>query len=132
MVPRKETSWGTPSSFVTLMFYSRVTLWGVGSFYADDTVLYCVDSTPAILEAKMNGNLAKLEAWCSLNKLTINSKKNKYVLFHNPSSNHGKIVLKLEICGVPFNRVKSNDYLGVRWMKPQLIVHTSKNSPRMQ
>lgn len=62
----------------------------------------------------MNRNLTKLEKWCDLNRLTINSKKTKYVLFHNLSSNHDKTVINLEIGVVSLNRVKSYDYLGVR------------------
>lgn len=87
---------------------------GGGFLYADDTVLYCIGRDVECLEVSMNRNLCKLEEWCSANMLTINSKKTKYMLFHNSPNVYGKTELNLEICGSSLNRVNFYDYLGVR------------------
>ena len=50
-------------------------------FYADDTVLYMSDSSEATIHAGLQHDLHALTEWCNLNKLTINSKKTKVMLF---------------------------------------------------
>ena len=51
--------------------------------YADDTTLYCNldDSTSDIL---LNNELTKITDWLSSNKLSLNVKRTKLMVFHTP------------------------------------------------
>ena len=49
--------------------------------YADDTTLYCnIDQN--VDEDTINNELAKIWEWLIANKLTLNTKKTKYMVFH--------------------------------------------------
>ena len=47
--------------------------------YADDTTLY---STLDVFSKKLNSELTKVADWLKLNKLSINMKKSKFMVFH--------------------------------------------------
>ena len=49
--------------------------------YADDTVLYMSDPNEAVAHAGLQHDLHAFRAWCDINRLTINTKKTKVVLF---------------------------------------------------
>ena len=49
--------------------------------YADDTVVYSVDEDPRTAVIKVQEDVNKLYSWCLSNKLTINVKKTKAVIF---------------------------------------------------
>lgn len=49
--------------------------------YADDTVLYHASEDPVILFSNLQKKLNDLVAWCTMNKLTLNTKKTKAMLF---------------------------------------------------
>lgn len=96
------------------MIYSLVDLGGGGGLlYADDTVIYCSGTDKPNLESTMNDNLKKLEEWCTSNRLTINSKKTKYVLFEKPRAGVPEFVFNLSIRGECLGRVNKYCYLGV-------------------
>ena len=48
--------------------------------YADDTTLTTSAEDPCVLEHKMNYDMNLIRSWLSANKLTLNVKKNKYML----------------------------------------------------
>ena len=50
-------------------------------FYADDTVLYSTNSNEAAVHANIKQNINLLFDWCNNNKLTVNIKKTKLMLF---------------------------------------------------
>ena len=62
--------------------------------YADDTTLYCnlygVNS-----EVKISNELSKISEWLSSNKLSLNIKKTKFMVFHTPQTRVNYPVLKL-------------------------------------
>lgn len=49
--------------------------------YADNTALYYLDTCLNRIESIMNRNLAKLQDWSLVNRLTINALKTKFLLF---------------------------------------------------
>ena len=49
--------------------------------YADDTVLYHSGITADQISGELQHNLDKFSSWCSKNKLTINTKKTKLMVF---------------------------------------------------
>lgn len=95
------------------MTYLPVVLKGGGFQFTDDTVLYCTSDDCSHIELQMNRNLKKLESWCIANRLTINSKKTKFVLFDKPRSANLKANLSLLISGDRLSGVDTYDYLGI-------------------
>ena len=63
---------------------------------ADDTNLFLSHQNINILFNKFNEELQKIETWFKTNKLSLNSKKTKYALFHK-SSAKDDVPLKLPI-----------------------------------
>ena len=63
--------------------------------YADDTTLFCfIDKLNRIdRNIVINEHLDKVSTWVKSNKLVLNFKKTKYMLFHK----HNKVVPTLEI-----------------------------------
>ena len=49
--------------------------------YADDTTLYC-NVNQQITEQLINVELEKVSTWLSSNKLSLNVKKTKFMVFH--------------------------------------------------
>ena len=50
--------------------------------YADDTTLYC--NLGDLSEDIINTELTKVSEWLAANKLSLNVKKTKYMVFHTP------------------------------------------------
>ena len=81
--------------------------------YADDTSLVeplCTfnvnikNNGPALSDA-INKELNLITDWLALNKLSLNAKKTKMMIFHHRQRNISDIVLKLLINGSPIERV---------------------------
>ena len=96
--------------------------------YADDTTLSNTIQIPSMSPLNTNDELAKVYDWLAVNKLSSNVKKTKYVIFHAIN----KIVVPdLEINGIPLERVKSFNFLGIllnenmSW-KPQIDLLSNK------
>lgn len=51
--------------------------------FADDANLFCVNKNISTLFAKINLELSKIHTWLCANKLSLNVKKSKYVIFHS-------------------------------------------------
>ena len=78
--------------------------------YADDTTLYCNldDSTS---ETLLNNKLTKITDWLSSNKLSLNVKKTKFMVFYPPKGKVNYPTLKLN--NVNIERVSQVNFLGV-------------------
>ena len=91
--------------------------------YADDTTLYCSIDKLATnnINNVINEHLDKVNVWMNSNKLVLNSKKTKYMLFHK----HNKTVpnLKLSINGLTIDQVTRFNFLGLH-LNSQLTCHT--------
>ena len=81
--------------------------------YADDTTLYCCidDILSENRESKINSELGKVTTWMLSNRLTLNIKKTKYMLFHK----HNKVVpnLNININTNIIERVSNFNFLGL-------------------
>ena len=83
--------------------------------FADDTNLFLSHQNINILFNKFNEELQKIETWFKANKLSLNSEKTKYTLFHK-SSAKDDIPLKLpilKISGKKIERETAIKFLGV-------------------
>ena len=72
--------------------------------FADDTSLHMSDKNLKDLEVRANEELAKVERWFRTNKMVLNSKKTKFILFGVPKSSKN-VSFKLEIGGEYLSRV---------------------------
>ena len=78
--------------------------------YADDTTLYCNIKT-ANSDIILNNELCKISDWLSSNKLSLNVKKTKYMVFHTPQKRVIYPTLKLNNANI--ERVSQFNFLGV-------------------
>ena len=92
--------------------------------YADDTNLIsplCSFSNSASVKnmnmeeisANINNELDSISEWLSINKLSLNVKKTKFMLFHFHQRNVNSFTLKLAINSEPIERVKEFNFLGL-------------------
>ena len=85
--------------------------------YADDTTLYSNIDSPnqndmiRLTETKINAELAKIDEWLKINKLSLNLKKSKYMFFKKTSITN--INLTLTIDKVVIDRVDYFNFLGL-------------------
>ena len=90
------------------------------TLYADDTSLMeplCtfnvnIDNNH-IVSTAINSELNLIFEWLSLNKLSLNVKKTKMMVFHYRQRNIDNIIPKLEINGIAIERVKQFNFLGI-------------------
>ena len=78
--------------------------------YADDTTLYC-NLNGVNSEVVINNELSKISEWLSSNKLSLNIKKTKFMIFHTPLRRIDYPVLKLN--NVNIERVSQFNFLTV-------------------
>ena len=81
--------------------------------YADDTTLFCsIDKLNRNDKyIVINEHLDKVSTWMKSNKLVLNSKKTKYMLFHK----HNKVVptFELKINDSSIDQVSTFNFLGL-------------------
>ena len=80
--------------------------------YADDTTLSKTIQIPSMSPLNINDELAKVYDSLAVNKLSLNVKKTKYVIFHAIKKNED-VVPDLEINRIPLERVQSFNFLGL-------------------
>ena len=78
--------------------------------YADDTTLYC-NINNANSDIILNTELCKISDWLSSNKLSLNVKKTKYMVFHTPQKR--VIYPNLILNNANTERVSQFNFLGV-------------------
>ena len=89
--------------------------------YADDTTLdepICsfknqTGTSLKEIENAINSELEKVVEWLALNKLSLNAKKTKMMLFHYKQRNVKNAIPKLKINGITIERVKEFNFLGL-------------------
>ena len=81
--------------------------------YTDDTTLSNTIQIPSMSPLNINDELAKVYDWLAVNKFSLNVKKTKYVIFHAINKKFEDVVPDLEINGIPLERVKSFNFLGL-------------------
>ena len=90
--------------------------------YADDTSLttpLCAFRIPLLpshnkeLSRMINLELDKIHEWLTLNKLSLNVSKTKFMLFHHKKRNISKIIPTVEIDSIRIERVTVFNFLGL-------------------
>jgi len=95
--------------------------------YADDTTLLCSSNDPESLQTELNDNLGKIANWFSANKLTLNIKKTKFMVFGNNHNLHKFENISLKYNDDVVERVDSFKYLGVTF-DPKLTWNNHVNN----
>ena len=81
--------------------------------YADDTTLDNTVQIPSLSPVDINNGLAKVYDWLAVDKLSLNVRKNKYVIFHAINKRIEGVIPNLEINGIPLERVQNFNFLGL-------------------
>ena len=81
--------------------------------YADDTALYISGDSIATMEQNLQYDLFKFSKWCSQNALTVNVKKNKYVVYGTSNMIKKSRNLNLNIGAEYLHREHVYKYLGI-------------------
>ena len=85
--------------------------------YTDDITLYSNINSPnenniiRLTETKINTELAKINEWLKINKLSLNLKKSKYMVFKKTSTTNINLTLKID--QVVIDRVEYFNFLGL-------------------
>ena len=90
------------------------------TLYADDTSLIeplctftdTISNRNSISE-EINSELQKIFDWLSVNKLSLNVKKTKMMVFHHRQCNIQDKIPNLHLDGIPIERVKQFNFLGI-------------------
>ena len=78
--------------------------------YADDTTLSSTIQISSLSPRDLNTELAKVFDWLAVNKLSLNVRKTKYVIFHAINKKIQGVVPNLEINGIPIERVQISTF----------------------
>ena len=81
--------------------------------YADDTVLYQTGENIQVAEHKLQKSIDQFCSWSSANKLTINTKKSKLMVFGSRSRVKKAKNVKIYIQGITLQKVPTFKYLGL-------------------
>ena len=79
--------------------------------YADDTTLFNTIqiSVGALLD--INNQLAKISDWLAVNKLSLNVKKTKFIVFHAINKDIAELSPELQINNIAIKRVENFNFL---------------------
>ena len=80
-------------------------------FLADDTSVFLEGDNLNTLSTVINEELSKLSIWLGSNKLTLNTDKSHYVIFHRARLKETKIVINLS--NISLQHVSFTKFLGV-------------------
>ena len=79
--------------------------------YADDTTLSTTLHTNSLCTTSINEGLTKINNWLQINKLSLNVKKTKCMIFHNRNKRFTPPLLHID--NIPIQRVTSFNFLGL-------------------
>ena len=81
--------------------------------YADDTTLITTINIPAAESLNTNDQLTNVYDWLAVNKLSLNIKKTKYIIFHAINKNIKNLVAEPKINDICIERVNYFNFLGL-------------------
>lgn len=83
------------------------------SLFADDTVVLYSHENATSLVSTLNKELRMLNEWFKCNKLFLNFKKTKYVLFHSKRKSIPQNLTPIQIENTTIDRTESINFLGI-------------------
>ena len=99
--------------------------------YADDTTLFSTIHISAGAIHEINNHLSEVYDWLAVNKLSLNIKKTKYIVFHPINKNIEGMLPELSINGIIIERVQNFSFLGLlfnehMFWKPHIDIIANK------
>ena len=99
--------------------------------YADDTTLFSTIHISAVATHEINNHLSEVYDWLAVNKLSLNIKKTKYIVFHAINKNIEGMLPELSINGIIIERVQNFNFLGLlfnehMFWKPHIDIIANK------
>ena len=82
--------------------------------FADDTSLFAHDKNLNLAKEKAQSAYIEIHKWLNCNRLTLNSTKTHFLIFHNKNKYIPDNLNVLECGNHVINRVKSIDYIGLK------------------
>ncbi len=100
--------------------------------YADDTAIVFTDSDPRSIQTALNQDLALVKNWLDENKLTLNAKKTKFMVFGTRRRLKKCRNIRINLENEEIERVETFKYLGV-WLDEVLNfnAHVEKLSKKI-
>ena len=80
--------------------------------YAADTTLFSTINISARATHEINNHISKVYDWLAVNKLSLNVKKTKYIVFHAINKNIEGVIPELSINGIIIEIVQISIFLG--------------------
>ena len=81
--------------------------------YTDDTTLFSTINISAEATHEIDNHISKVCDWLAVNKLSLNVKKTKYIVFHAINKNMEGVIPEFSINGIIMERVQSFNFLGI-------------------
>ena len=81
--------------------------------YADDTTLFSTIQISEAIPKDLNKHLAEVYNWLAVNKLSLNVKKTKYIVFHVVNKNIEGRLPELKTNDISIERVQNFNFLGL-------------------
>ena len=81
--------------------------------YADDTTLFSTIQVLATTPFDVNNQLTQIYDWLAVNKLSLNIKKTKYIVFHAINKDIDGLIPELKINDIIIERVENFNFLGL-------------------
>ena len=80
--------------------------------YADNTVLVCGNTSKYLVRKNIQEDINVVQEWCKLNKLTLNIKKTKCIIYMSEHKGKSNNPYKIHIKGQLLDEVNEYKYLG--------------------
>ena len=81
--------------------------------YADDTSLFRTINIPITSPVNINEQLGYVYDWLAVNKLSLNTKKTKYMIFHAMNKKIDDLIPEIKIDDILIERVTNFNFLGL-------------------
>ena len=79
--------------------------------YADDTTLFSIIQLQSASDTDINQELIRVHDWLAVNRLSLNIKKTKYIIFHAINKSTDGLFSELRIDGINIERVTTFNFL---------------------
>ena len=88
--------------------------------YADDTTLFSTIQLQSASDTDINQELIRVHDWLAVNRLSLNVKKTKYIIFHAINKSTDGLFSELRIDGINIERVTTFNFLGIHFNEHML------------
>ena len=88
--------------------------------YADDTTLFRTIQLQSASDTAINQELIRVHDWLAVNRLSLNIKKTKYMIFHAINKSTDGLFSELRIDGINIERVTTFNFPGIHFNEQML------------